>query len=335
MKLFVLTFLFLLSICTKVSAQDDPSKTAKAFIQQGDYNNALVVLNRAIQNDKNNVELRNDLAFTYYLQRDFVKAMATGKELVDGKDGDVQSYQILGMVYKAIENRGEAENLYRSALKKFPESGVLYNEYGELIASGNNQKDAIKLWQKGIQLDANYSGNYYNAAKYYLESTDRVWGLIYGEIFINLESYSKRTPEIKSLLLEGYKKLFAETDMTKNQDVKNDFVRQYLITMKNQSPVVSAGITPDALTALRTRFVLEWFSKPGTPIPFRLFDYQKQLAREGIFDAYNQWIFGAASDLTAFQQWTATHSDEYSRFNTFQKNRVFKLPQGQYYQSTK
>jgi hypothetical protein len=67
-------------------------------------------------------------------------------------------------------------------------------------------------------------------------------------------------------------------------------------------------------------------------LPFRLFEYQQQLARAGLFEAYNQWIFGAANNLSSFHQWTVTHSDEYNRFNTFQKNRVFKVPEGQFYQ---
>jgi hypothetical protein len=163
-------------------------------------------------------------------------------------------------------------------------------------------------------------------------SADKVWGLIYGEIFVNLESYSKRTPEVKNMLLEGYKKLFSETDLTKNQDNKNEFVTTYLEIMKNQSPGLSTGVSPDALSAVRSRFLLEWFSKQSSRLPFRLFEYHRQLARAGMFEAYNQWLFGTANNLSAFQQWTVTHSEEYNRFNTFQKNRVFKLPEGQYYQ---
>ena len=64
----------------------------------------------------------------------------------------------------------------------------------------------------------------------------------------------------------------------------------------------------------------------------RLFDYQRQLLNGGMYDAYNEWLFGTAENLPAFQAWCNTHSDEYSRFVNFQKGRVFKLPEGQYYQ---
>ena len=35
-------------------AQESPGKTAKAFIRQGDYNNAILVLNRALESSPDN-----------------------------------------------------------------------------------------------------------------------------------------------------------------------------------------------------------------------------------------------------------------------------------------
>jgi tetratricopeptide (TPR) repeat protein len=322
---------------TAFSQQEKPSlhQTGKTFIRDGDYSNAILVLNRALTESPSNIEVQKDLAFAYYLHRDYSKAVEIIRPITEKKEADVQSFQILGMVYKAIEENKDAEKMYRTALKKFPESGVLYNEYGEMLWSRQNYGEAIKNWEKGIEVDANYSGNYYNAAKYYYFTRDKVWGLIYGEIFLNLESYSKRTPEIRNIVFDGYKKLFSETDLFKSQESKNDFVTAFLETMQKHTAVVSAGITPDALSALRTRFVLDWFNKDAARFPFRLFDYHKQLLKAGMFDAYNQWIFGAAKDLTAFQNWTVLHTEEYNQFNQFQKNRVFKLPAGQYYRNTK
>lgn len=331
--LFALALGFIGSI--SVLGQDSTSQhqTAKTFIRQGDYSNAILVLNKALESDPNNFEIKKDLAFAYYLHRDYSKAMETVKPLTESASVDVQSYQILGMVYKAIEDRKEAEKMYKAAIKKFPRSGIMYNEYGEMLWSKKDFTEAVKLWEKGIEVEPNFSGNYYNAAKYYYFSVDKVWGIIYGEIFVNLESYSKRTAEIRTLLLDGYKKLFADADLAKNQNTKNEFARAFLENMKKNASVVSSGVTPESLSALRTRFILDWNASSASRFPFRLFDYHLQLLKAGMFDAYNQWIFGIAKDLTAFQVWTTTHTDEYSKFNTFQKNRVFKLPEGQYYQA--
>lgn len=321
-------------------AQEQDSKsmqeTAKNFVRQGDYSNAIMMLNRALQKDADNLDLKKDLAFAYFMHRDYVRALEVAKPFADRADADVQSYQILGMVYKAIEERKDCEKMYRAALKKFPGSGVLYSEYGDMLWSKEEYKAAIKQWEKGIEVDPNHSGNYYNAAKYYYFTTDKVWALIYGEIFVNLESYSKRTPEIKTLLLDAYKKLFTDADMEKGQDTKNEFVKTFLAVMKTQSGYVAAnGVTPETLTAIRTKFIVDWFSKYATKYPFRLFDYQQQLLKGGMFDAYNQWIFGMAANLPAYENWTKSHTEEYNQFNNFQRNRVFKVPvTGQYYQTT-
>ena len=106
---------------------------------------------------------------------------------MDRDDADVVCFQLGGNVYKALEEAKECEKVYKKGLKKFPNSGPLYSEYGELLWATKDYS-AIDQWEKGIQVDPAYSGNYYNAALYYFYTKDKVWSLIYGEIFVNMES---------------------------------------------------------------------------------------------------------------------------------------------------
>ena len=200
---------------------------------------------------------------------------------------------------------------------------------------GKKRLHAIDHWEKGIQIDPAFSGNYYNAALYYFYTKDKVWSLIYGEIFVNMESLTQRGVAMKELLLKGYKeKLFAEADLMKGEENnKSDFAKAFLQAMNKQSSLVSKGVTTATLTMIRTRFILDWYETNAAKFPLRLFDYQQQLLREGMFEAYNQWLFGTAENLTAYDNWTKTHLDEYKGFTAFQKTRVFRVPPGQYYQS--
>jgi Tfp pilus assembly protein PilF len=336
-RILLLPCILVLASLSTLAQQPDAhtlQETAKTFTRQGDYANAIVVLTGAVQKDPRNIELLKDLSFNYYLQRDYPKGLNIARSLVERPDADVQCYQMAGLFYKAIDDPKECEKLYKAGIKKFPRSGVLYNEYGEMLLARQDNSGAIRQWEKGIEIDPNYSSNYYNAARYYYVTTDKVWSVLYGEIFVNLESYSKRTAEMKDLLLDGYKKLFADGDPLKNQNTKSPFVAAYLGMLSKVSPAVSQGITTENLIVLRTKFILDWFERypPTGSLPYRLFDYQRQLLKEGLFDAYNQWIFGAAENLSAFQAWSSAHSDDYSRFTNFQKGRIFKLPEGQYYQ---
>ena len=161
-----------------------------------------------------------------------------------------------------------------------------------------------------------------------------MWSLIYGEIFVNMESLTERAATMKGLLLEGYKeKLFADADMAKDvESNKSEFAKAFLRTMSKQSGMANKGITTEVLTAIRTRFILDWYATNAAKFPFRLFDYQQQLIREGMFEAYNQWLFGAVENLPAYENWTKSHVQAHSSFTAFQRGRVFKMPPNQYYQ---
>lgn len=318
----------------ELSAQEDVKTlhaSARKYMQETDYSNAALVLNKALSLEPDNADLQNDLLFTYYLARNYSKAIELGKQLIGKTTPDIRSFQLLGLSYRAIEETKEAEKLYKNGIKLFPSSGVLYNEYGEYLWSKEKFEAAVEQWEKGISSDPNYSGNYYNAAKHYYLTKDKIWALIYGEIFVNLESYSRRTPEIKELLLNGYKKYYTNMGSLTAPNPKNGFELAFSAALDKQAGSVSGGINAASLTKLRSRFILDWYQKEPVSYPFRLFDYHRQLLKEGYFEAYNQWLFGAAQNLPAFQQWTQANATNYEAFLQFQRGRVFKLPANQDY----
>ena len=329
-------FLFFSVFSLASSAQDDPEKlyqTARSFMMQADWDNAILVLNRALQLDNKNLEYNKDLIQCFYYKRDFEKAISGVKAIINRDDADVMTFQIAGNVYKAIEEPKECEKIYKAGLKKFPRSGPLYSEYGELLWAKKDYS-AIDLWEKGIEVDPAYSGNYYNAATFYFYSQDKVWCLIYGEIFVNMESMTQRGAAIKELLMKAYKeKLFVNPDLVKGEENnKSAFAKAFLETMNKLTPLVSKGVTTESLIMIRARFILDWYENYAAKFPHRLFDFQQQLLREGLFEAYNQWLFGTVENLTAFDRWTKAHENEYQDFTAFQRSRIFRVPQGQYYQ---
>jgi tetratricopeptide (TPR) repeat protein len=305
-------------------------ETARSFMQQGDYANALLVLNRAVQLAPNDIDISKDLALSYYLQKDFNKSLEIINPLLEREDADDQCYQIACNNYKQLVMLKDCDKLLRRGIKRFPASGAMHNELGELLWA-QQQYEAIKHWEKGIEVDPGFSKNYYNAAKYYQLTGNKIWSLLYGEMFINMEPFTYRTPEIKSILLEGYKKLFTEIHISIPEGYKNDFTTAFVQAMDKQNAVALSGITPEVLTMIRSRFILDWYHANGDKTPFKLFELHRQLLQEGMFDAYNQWLFGAVQNLAAYQNWTITHAGENDEFIKFQRGRIFKIPAGQYY----
>jgi tetratricopeptide (TPR) repeat protein len=225
---YLFTLIVLVAFFSGIQAQEQTAKllqeTARTLVQKGDYDNAIVILERAKQQEPNNIEILKDLCFASYLKRDFGKAIEVGKELVEKPDADEQAFQMLGLSYKATANNKEGAKLYRVALRKFPNSGVIYNEYAELFASENEMEEAITQWEKGIEVAPAYSSNYYNATMYYARKNNWIRAALYGEIFLNLESYSKRTEEIKAQLLPVYNNLLAPDNLRQLKDAKTTSV---------------------------------------------------------------------------------------------------------------
>jgi tetratricopeptide (TPR) repeat protein len=327
MKHLLLSFAL---ISASVAVAQTAHETAYSFMRSGDHDNAILVLNKAIQAEPSNEQLLQDMTLAYYYKKDFAQARTYAKRLTDLNELDVTSYQIAGTVYRALEEIKEAEKLYKQALKKHPASGVLYSEYGEMLWSKNDES-AIKQWEKGIEMAPSYAGNYYHAATYYHYTKDKVWSLIYGEIFVNMEYLTERATEVKKLLLNAYKeKLFLNKGGDADRKT-SPFAKAVQESFLKQENLTGKGLTVETLTMIRTKFILDWFAKYGEKYPYQLFDYQRQLIREGLFEAYNQWLFGPVDNLPAFDLWTRTNAENYKKFTKFQRNRVFKMPVGQFY----
>jgi len=309
-------------------------ENAKTVMQKGDYESAAQILSTALQQDPNNYSMLKDYAFVNFLRRDFAKSINTAKTLVDRPDAEEQAFQILGMDYKAIAENDECLKLYKKGLKKFPNSGVLYNDYGELLATTHDMSGAIANWETGIRVAPGYSSNYYNAAMYYSRNPDFFWSLVYGELFINLESYSGRTAEVKVMLLENYRKLLKDGNLPTLivSQKEGSFARTFLETLSRNRASLAGEASADQLTAWRTRFMLDWFNaKVNVKYPLRLFDNTQYLLRQGMFDAYNQWIFGTADSPSGYQAWVDAHDKQARDFKEFQEGRVFKPLPGQIY----
>ncbi len=335
MKKLIAVFIIGLGLQTNAqTSQQSLYENARTLMMQGDFSNAIISFNQFLATNPDHTDAKKDLCYTYYLRHDFVNAHKTIVPVTESANADEQSFQLLGMIYKSLEEFKKADKMYQSALKKFPSSGALYNEYGELLWAQEKYQAAIKSWEKGIEMAPNYSGNYYNAAKFYYLSKDKVWAILYGETFLNLESYSKRTDEIKQILYKSYQKLYQTNDIYKDQNLKNSFTKAYLDEMANFVAFVPEGSIPlEELIKIRAKVADNWKKNLNEQYPYRLFQYHDQLIQENLFEAYNQWLFSSTATAEHYDSWKTAHPDAFKKFDDFQRGRVYKIPPGQYYQT--
>jgi tetratricopeptide (TPR) repeat protein len=302
----------------------------KNYMIEGDYVNAESLLFEAYQKDTTNLVFAKDLTLCLYFQKELKKALKIMLPKIESGTADNQCFQITGNIYRAMKQYDQMELLYKTGLKKFPEDGALYNEMGELLAIRKNP-NCISYWEKGIEKDPSYPRNYFNACRYYAESGD-VAGLLYGEMYVTMDPFSTKSSEMKEILLKSYRNFYAIRDVESFNKNKSKFDQRVSALLLNQVRDTTIPLQTQSLIMYRTGFILDWYNeKNADKFPYQLFERLRFMLREGIFEAYNQWLFGSAENLTSFQLWTQLHQEEYNRFLEFIKKNSSPFPKAQYY----
>src|SRR5690606_27241403 len=102
-----------------------------------------------------------------------------------------------------------------------------------------------------------------------------------------------------------------------------------------QVSVITTGIEPESLIMLRTRFLLDWYNFYCLRYPYALFDFQRRLLKDGMFVAYDQWIFGPVANQAEYMAWTTLHKTDYDAFSVWQRNHPLKLREDEFYNTGK
>ncbi|HEY8388979.1 MAG TPA: tetratricopeptide repeat protein, partial [Parasegetibacter sp.] len=100
-KFLLLTGIICASVFIQAQDLAELRETARVFTRDGDYSNAILVLNRARQMQPDNLGVLQDLAFNYFLLNDLKNAVDIVRPLVDRKDAEVQTFQVAGSIWKA------------------------------------------------------------------------------------------------------------------------------------------------------------------------------------------------------------------------------------------
>ena len=206
----------------------------------------------------------------------------------------------------------------------------------------------MDYYEKGIELDPTFPSNYYRAALLYCGSSEEVWVMIYGELFMNLERNSERTSEISKLLYDTYA---SEIQFTSDSTMSVSFSKNATVNVadlkdpaKFKLPFGIGVYEPTLMLSMLSEHAidlnsltdqdafLDAYYKNGhsTSYPNVLFDYQRKLQAAGQFEAYNHWLL-MKGDEDAFQQWQATHTAMWDSFVSWFGDNPIKLDRANHF----
>ncbi len=303
---------------------------AQEYTARADYSNAITTFRQALALAPGKALLYKELGNALYLSGKYREAEQTLTSVCATPDADAICYQLLAASEAAQGNSKEALSALKKGLIRFPQSGLLYHERGEILSRESKMEGALNAWLDGIANEPVYAPNYYEAAATYLSTDKAMWGLLYGEMFLDLKHDTTNDSMLKSKLFAGYKSMFdrfaieePQLGKTITQRPAKNFEEAVLRIYSQLTPVISDGIGTENLTMVRTRFLMDWFPTYGSKYPFSLFSYQDTLVKYGRFDIWNEWIFGKAESETEYKAWNTFHEGAITRTMDWQKTHPF------------
>jgi len=359
-KIKIVGIIFLFVLTNLASGQTNKEEAleiameAITLMDNGQIEESIELLKEAEKLDPERIDYPYEIAYAYYIDKNYKEAIKILEKLKDHKDVNERVFQLLGNSYDIIGDPEKAFIAYDEGLAKFPNSGMIYLEKGNVYWGKEEYEKAIPFYEKGIEIDPSFPSNYYRASLFYCSSTEEVWGLIYGEIFMNLERNSERTITISKLLYDTYK---SEIKFTSDSSFSVSFSQNASININDLNDVNNLklpfgigvyeptfmlamieekSIDIHSLNRIRSNFNdLYYEKKQNKDYPNVLFDYQKKVKEAGHLEAYNYWIL-MKGDEDGFDEWYFENKDKWESFvdwfinNALELNEGHKFYSGQY-----
>lgn len=326
-------------------AQENPaSKEINEAIKEmdaGNFSQSRVILEEILQKDSTNFDAWYEYGYSYFLQKDYTKAIEIMQTQTGNPQATDQLWQMIGNSLDIIGKPEEALAAYAKGLEKFPKSGRLYLESGNIFLIQNKMEEAIPYYEKGIEMAPEFPSNYYRLARIYCNSDNEIWGVLYGEIFMNLERNTQRTREMSALLYQTYQKaLVYEKGQWQISFAKDasPFTIDFETTIglaaaaygiENKKPSINVA----SLTAIRKQ-MLQILTEQDKAKGMVLYSFWQGIDDMNFWDAYNYWIFAQAPN-DQFEKWRKSNATDFGYFVKWYNPNPIVITEATYFSRTK
>ncbi len=275
------------------------------------------------RNDPADLSVTKDLAISYQYLKQYRKSWDCLRRTIEDSTADDQCYQLACNDLKALNRKDEVTELLRNGIKRFPLSGPLYLEMGNVFASLRSDS-ALCYWETGIKLDPAYPRNYYYAAKYHMAEEHWLSAFLLGAYYVNKETSGSQHVEMKTLIALAHRNWM--TSILEKEEIKKNQPELQRIERiaRQQRDQLAMGNNVEDWTAFHIRLVFDWFNNNPEADKISLIAYHRELLRNGHFESYVQWLLGSVTNQSAFQRWYHLHESAYHAFKRYMQQHPFK-----------
>jgi hypothetical protein len=175
-----------------------------------------------------------------------------------------------------------------------------------------------------------YADNYYALGRLLGSSPEKVWGILYGELFMNInrDTSSAKRKEFSKLIFDtyqagfksGFSRAFNVNVPQTNEKIRLPFAATFEKAIFRCSDDVlkdNPALSLKLINDIRTSFLKKWFdNKADAEFPCMIFDWQNTIYEAGHFEAYNYWLFQYGNE-EEFKTWKTENSEKWDNFITW------------------
>ena len=348
MRKLAYLFLFIFA-CTSAFAQVNDPDAKKLFEQginehdNGNYDKAISLYEQALEIEPGNEVIIYEMGYTYSALKNYQKVVSLISAQIEKGVKNPDMYVLLGNVYDEMNDPYKSIETYKAGLEKFPNSGVMYYNYGITLAKQKEMEKALEKFEKGIAVDPAYPSNFYMAAKLLDGSSQSIWSVLYGEIYLNLIPDNARAEELSKMIYDFYASRIKKTDdgytvsvnpfnSLGDKDRVNLQGRYEMYSLLGVTALQEYGLNLDGFAHLRDVIAKLWTEKNEPQYQNILFDRQKQLMdmNKDYLTCYNYLIL-AYADPDSFSAWYDKNKSTFDAFAEWMADHPLKFTAGSKY----
>ena len=342
-KILLLLVLSVISVSSlaQVFSEEENERIdlALSYSDSGREDEAIAIYDELIKKHPDVSGLKFEKAYCYYQKQDYKNAYKTLKPTLSAPDANPQYFAVAGNAQDMMGKPKDALKTYQAGLEKFPDSGYLHLETGNVLIGLGYTAQGVGYYEHGIEVDPGFASNYYRAAQY-LFSDYPIKSIIYAETHnLIYDPNGPRWPEVSKLLYDAYNEnIHFEADT-----VRTTFSRDRTITIDKKD--VESGASPTSLleqmsriarelsfsdamnesvdaealkaaggqltlaelTAIRRRFLEHFEAKEQDRYP--VFAVQRKVLDAGHWEAYNMFMLREGRP-EEFKAWLQDHESD-------------------------
>ena len=342
-KILLLLVLSVISVSSlaQVFSEEENERIdlALSYSDNGREDEAIAIYDELIKKHPDVSGLKFEKAYCYYQKQDYKNAYKTLKPTLSAPDANPQYFAVAGNAQDMMGKPKDALKTYQAGLEKFPDSGYLHLETGNVLIGLGYTAQGVGYYEHGIEVDPGFASNYYRAAQY-LFSDYPIKSIIYAETHnLIYDPNGPRWPEVSKLLYDAYNEnIHFEADT-----VRTTFSRDRTITIDKND--VESGASPTSLleqmsriarelsfsdamnesvdaealkaaggqltlaelTAIRRRFLEHFEAKEQDRYP--VFAVQRKVLDAGHWEAYNMFMLREGRP-EEFKAWLQDHESD-------------------------